>query len=65
MAALLQLVRPHSSIGGISPEERRFELSSITPFLDEVEENYHPENERLQVQNYYDDLRLIKVKRCL
>ena len=54
--------RPHSSIGGISPEERRFELSSITPFWDEVEENYHLENERLQVQNYHDDLRLRKLK---
>ena len=57
--------RPHSSIGGISPEERRFDLSSIIPFWDEIEENYHPEKERLQVQNYHDDLKLRKLKGCL
>ena len=57
--------RPHSSLGGKSPDERCLELSSITPFWDEIEENYHPEKERLQVQNYRDDLRLRKLKGCL
>jgi transposase InsO family protein len=57
--------RPHSALGGKSPDERCLELSSITPFWDEVEENYHPEKERLQVQNYYDDLRIRKLKQCL
>jgi len=57
--------RPHTSLGGKSPEERRFELSSITPFWNEVEDNYHPEKERFQVQNYYDDLRIRKLKGCL
>jgi transposase InsO family protein len=56
--------RPHSALEGKSPEERRFELSSITPFWDEVEENYHPEKERLQVQNYYDDLCIRRLKQC-
>jgi len=57
--------RPHSSLGRKSPDERCLELSSITPFWDEVGQNYHPEKERLQIQNYYDDLRLRKLKRCL
>ena len=57
--------RPHSSLGGKSPDERCLELSSITPFWDDVEQNYHPEKERLQIQNYYDDLRFRKLKRCL
>ncbi|MCL2128884.1 MAG: IS481 family transposase [Treponema sp.] len=57
--------RPHSSLGGKSPDERCLELSSITPFWDEVENNYHPEKERLQVQNYHDDLLLKKLKGCL
>ena len=34
--------RPHSSLGGKSPDERYLELSLITPFWDEVEEHYHP-----------------------
>jgi transposase InsO family protein len=32
--------RPHSALGGKSPDERCLELSSITPFWDGVEENY-------------------------
>jgi hypothetical protein len=57
--------RPHSALGGKSPGERYLELSSITPFWFEVEKNYHPEKERLQVQNYYDDLRIRKLKRSM
>jgi transposase InsO family protein len=57
--------RPHSSLGGKSPEEARYALSSVTPFWDEVEEYYHPEKERLQIQNYYDDLQVRKLKLCL
>ena len=57
--------RPHSSLGGKSPDERCLELSSITPFWDEVEDNYHPEKERLQVQNYYYDLQIKTLKGCL
>jgi hypothetical protein len=57
--------RPHSALGGKSPDERCLELSSITPSWDGVEENYHPEKERFQVQNYYDDLCVRKLKQCL
>ena len=57
--------RPHSSLVGKSPDERCLELSSITSFWDDVEENYHTENKWLQIQNYYDDLRFRKLKRCL
>jgi len=34
--------RPHSSLGGKSPDERRLELSSVTPFWDEVEKKLPP-----------------------
>jgi len=57
--------RPHSSLGEKSPDERRLELCSVTPFWDEVGKNYHPGKERLQVQSYYDDLRLAKLKRSI
>jgi len=50
---------------GKSPDERRFELSPVTPFWDEVEKNCHPEKERIRAQNYYGDLRLAKLKRCM
>ena len=54
--------RPHSSLVGKSPDERRLELSSVTPFWDEVWKNCRPERERLRVQTYYYDLRLAKLK---
>jgi len=43
--------RPCGSLGGKNPDECRLELSQVTPFWDEVERNYHPEKEWLQVQN--------------
>ena len=57
--------RPHSSLGGKSPDERRLELSQTTPFWDGAERNNHLEKERLRAQNYYGDLRLAKLKRCM
>jgi len=49
--------RPCGSLGGgKSPDERRLELSPVTPFADEVGKNYHLEKERLRVQNYYDEI---------
>jgi len=54
--------RLHSSLVGKSPDECRLELSSVTPFWDEVWKNCYPEKERLRVQNYYYDLRLAKLK---
>ena len=57
--------RPHGSLGGKSPDGRRLELSPATPFWDEMGKNYHPEKERLRVQNYYEDLRLAKLERCM
>jgi len=57
--------RPHSSLGGKSPDERRLELSPVTPFWDGVGKNYHLEKERLRMQNYYDDLCLAKLKQCM
>ena len=37
--------RPHSALGGKNPDGRCLELSSLTPFWDEVEVNYHPEKD--------------------
>jgi transposase InsO family protein len=57
--------RPHSSLNGKTPEDRRHELSAITPFMDEVEKNYLSKKERFQIQNYYEDLQVRRLKRCL
>jgi len=55
--------RPHSSLGGKTPMERWHELAKDTPFWDEVTPLYEPEKERLQVQNYKDDLQIRRLKR--
>jgi len=57
--------RPHSAHNSRSPIEKYFELSEETPFLDEVIENYHLENERIQNPNYKIDLELQRLKRSL
>lgn len=40
-------VRPHSALKGKTPMEKYFELSEETPFLDEVQKQYDPSNERI------------------
>ena len=57
--------RSHSAHGGKSPMERYFELSSETPFADEVSESYQSSKERIQDANYKVDLKLARLKRCL
>jgi transposase InsO family protein len=50
--------RPHSALQGKTPWERWWELSSKTPYRDEVEDLYDPTKERLRHQNYQTDLKL-------
>lgn len=54
--------RPHSALEGKTPMDKYDELSSNTPFLDEVEESYHPSQERIREQNYRLDLLIDKLK---
>lgn len=54
--------RPHSSLDGKSPMDKYDELSSKTPFWDEVIENYDPSKERIKLQNYKLDLLISKLK---
>lgn len=61
MAALLQLDRPHGSLGGKTPIERLTELADKTPLWEEVSAKYDPSKE----QNYSTELALRKLKQCL
>ena len=54
--------RSHSSLGGKTPIDRCLELSAKTPFRDEVEQGYDPDNEPIREQNYRLDLALRKLK---
>ena len=57
--------RPHSSLNGKTPMEKYCELMDKTPLSEDIEEFYHPENERVQDQNYQHDLQVQKLKRSL
>ena len=57
--------RPHGAHNGKSPMDKYSELSEKTPFWDEVHEDYYPENEPMQNQNYKEELKLRKLKRSL
>jgi hypothetical protein len=57
--------RPHSALRGRTPVDKACELTSITPLREEVEALYDVEQERIQEQNYYLDLQVRKLKRCL
>ena len=54
--------RPHGSLNGMTPMEKYFEVSGKTPYWDEVEAQYGPPEERIQNQNYYEDLKLRRLK---
>ena len=56
--------RIHGAIGK-SPMDRIVELSSKTPFWDEVEDNYDSSKEFFRMQDYAKDIRLLKLKRSL
>ena len=57
--------RTHGSLQGKTPMDRYFELSSKTPFWDEVEQTYDRSKERIQHPVYVADLQLRKLKRSL
>ena len=57
--------RPHSALNGKATIDMLCELSSKTPFWDEVEMNYDISKEHFQEANYWKDLQLKKLKRCL
>jgi len=57
--------RPHSSLGGKTPIERLTELLDKAPLWEEVIANFDRAKERVQEQNYRDELALRKLKRCL
>ena len=57
--------RPHSAHNGNPPMERYCELMEQTPLFEEVADDYHPEREHIQEQNYRLELQLRKLKRCL
>jgi len=54
--------RPHSSLEGKTPIERLNELSDKTLLWDEVAAKFDPSKERIQEQNYRDELALRKLK---
>ncbi len=45
--------------------ERDSELADNTPFSEDIQKRYQPEEERTQEQNYKLDLELQKLKRSL
>ena len=57
--------RPHSSLNGKTPIERLHELSDKVLFWNDVDSKFDPDKERIQDQNYYANLILKKLKRCL
>ena len=57
--------RPHGAHHGKSPMDKYFTLSEKTPFWDEVHEDYHPEKEQIQNQNYRLEMQLRKLKRSM
>ena len=54
--------RPHSSLGGKTPIERLNEFSKKNPLWEEVAAKFDPSKERIQEQNYRDELALRKLK---
>jgi transposase InsO family protein len=54
--------RPHSSLDGKTPIERLNELSDKTLLWEEVAAKFDPSKERIQEQNYRDELALRKLK---
>ncbi len=57
--------RPHGSLSGKTPMDKFHDLIHKTPFWDDVYEMYDPDKECYQEQNYYIDLQLKRLKRCL
>lgn len=56
--------RPHGALNGKTAMQRAAELGNLTPYWDEVGDNYDPRKERLQYQNYQVDLKMRKLQGC-
>jgi transposase InsO family protein len=57
--------RPHGSLNGKTPMDKRFELTHKTPFWDEVIEMYDDSKEHIQDADYRTELLLRKLKRSM
>jgi transposase InsO family protein len=57
--------RPHSSLNGQTPYEKWLDLCLLAPIHEEIEAQYDPKKERIQHQNYYEDLQVRKLKRSM
>jgi len=57
--------RPHGGIGGKTPIDKCCELSSVTPYWDDVDSMYEPTNERIRLRDYHQDREVDRLKRCL
>jgi hypothetical protein len=56
--------RPHGALNGKTPMQKATELGNLTPYGDDVGNNYDPKKEWLQYQNYQVDLKMKKLKGC-
>lgn len=54
--------RPHGFLGWKTPSHKVAELSKKTPIWDEVLEDYDPDKEHIQEQNYQYEMLLRKLK---
>jgi hypothetical protein len=57
--------RPHGALGGLTPMDRRWELSPKTPWSWEVQSLYDSTKEHFRESNYSLDLRLQRLKRSM
>jgi transposase InsO family protein len=57
--------RPHSSLGGETPNEKYTELIHETPLYEEVNAKFDPTKERIKSQEYNHDSKIKKLKQCL
>jgi transposase InsO family protein len=56
--------RPHSSLEGKTPVDRLSELADKALLWEEIAAKFDSSKERIQEQNYRDELALRKLKRC-
>lgn len=56
--------RPHGSLKGKSTIDITVELGDITPFSDEVYDNYDITKEHIQLQNYHAEMAIRELKKA-
>ena len=57
--------RPHGALSGRPPMDKVCELIERTPYWEDVYNNYDEQDQRIQNQNYYIELKLKKLKRSM